>query len=155
MKSLIELLENKHLTIGSVESITGGSFAATLTDVPGASKVYKGSIISYAIEEKINLVGVKKDSIDKYGVVSKQVAEEMAINGKEKLNVDICVSFTGNAGPSTEPGGEPVGAIYAAVAFKNTVISKKFLFSGMRIEIKNNAVLALRDFIENIIFENF
>lgn len=155
MESLVKLLEKNKLTLGSVESITGGLFASSITDVPGASKVFKGSIVSYAVEEKVNIVGVDLKTIEKYGVVSKEVAEEMAKDGKEKLNVDVCVSFTGNAGPTTEPGGEPVGAVYMAIAFENKVISKKFMFNGMRIDIKKQAVLAMREFLENTILENF
>jgi len=155
MESLVKLLEKNKLTLGSVESITGGLFASSITDVPGASKVFKGSIVSYAVEEKVNIVGVNSKTIEKYGVVSKEVAEEMAKDGKEKLNVDVCVSFTGNAGPTTEPGGEPVGAVYMAIAFENKVISKKFMFNGMRIDIKKQAVLAMREFLENTILENF
>lgn len=152
MKTLVELLKEKQLTLGSVESLTGGLFANQVTDVPGASKVFKGSIVSYAVEEKINIVGVKKETIDTYSVVSKQVAEEMAICGKKKLNVDVCVAVTGNAGPTAEPGDEPVGSVYIAVAFQNKVISKHFNFQGMRIEIKNQSVLAMRELIENNIF---
>ena len=100
MIELVELLKAKHLTIGSIESMTGGLFASSITSVPGASKVFKGSVVSYSPLIKENVVGVKKETIETFGVVSKEVAYEMASKGKKLLDVDICVSITGNAGPT-------------------------------------------------------
>lgn len=151
MRELVSLLRSKDLTLGSVESMTGGAFAAALTDIPGASEIFKGSIVSYATEEKVNIVGVDSDSIKDNGVVSKRVAEEMAANGLFKLNVDICIAVTGNAGPTAEPGAEPVGSVYIAIAYENNVISKFYTFTGSRIEIKDQTVLAMRELLENTI----
>ncbi len=111
MQKLVSYLKDKNLTIGSVESMTGGLFAARITSVPGASKVFKGSIVSYSPLIKENVVGVNKETIAKYGVVSKQVAYEMAEKGRKVLDVDICVSITGNAGPTSEPGEAGVGEL--------------------------------------------
>src|SRR5574344_1623344 len=108
-KTLLERFAEKGWSLGSVESLTGGLFSASICSIPGASRVYKGSIISYANEVKENLAHVKSETIEKYGVVSKEVAEEMALGGLEALNVSVCVSFTGNAGPTAEPGEAPVG----------------------------------------------
>ena len=116
-KELVTLLEKNNLTIGSVESYTGGLFAATITGVPGASKVFPGSIVTYANEIKEKLVGVKEITIHQYGVVSKEVAQEMADGGREKLGVDICVSFTGNAGP-TALDRLPVGRVVIGISTK-------------------------------------
>ena len=104
ISEIFKKLEEKGLTFGSIESMTGGLFATTITNVSGASKVYKGSIITYTSEEKINIVGVNKETIDKETVVSSKVAQEMAMNGQKLLNVDICLSITGNAGPTVEKG---------------------------------------------------
>lgn len=106
--------ENK-LTLGSVESFTGGLFASTITDIPGASQFFKGSLVTYATEEKIKLLGIKKELVDTYGVVSSECAVAMAEHGRKKLGVDVCVSFTGNAGPSAMED-KPVGLVYIAIA---------------------------------------
>ena len=112
---VVELLKNSNLTIGSIESLTGGLFASNLTSIPGVSKVFKGSVVSYATEVKEMVVNVSKDVVTNYGVVSKECALEMALNGKKLLGVDVCVSFTGNAGPSAMENKE-VG-IYVHIPF--------------------------------------
>ncbi len=114
-KALVELLKEKKLTIGSVESFTGGLFASLITSVPGASQVYLGSMVTYATELKRSLLGIDKVFILTYGVVSQEVARAMADKGREKLGVDICVSFTGNAGPGTLDN-LPVGRVCMAIS---------------------------------------
>lgn len=155
MREVLSILRAKELTVGSVESITGGAFSDAITNIPGASEVYKGSIISYAVEEKVKLLGLERELIETHGVVSRAVSEAMAVHGRHVLNVDICVSVTGNAGPTAEPGAYPVGIVFMSIALENKVISKNYLFHGTRIEIKQQAVLALREFLENTILENF
>lgn len=99
----------KNITISSVESFTGGLFASEIVSQPGASKYFKGSLVAYSNEIKEKLgVNVKN------GVVNKEVAIEMALKGKEFFNVDYCISFTGNAGPTGSEGKE-VGLFYIAI----------------------------------------
>lgn len=145
MEKLFLAFKQKGLTLGSVESMTGGLFAAKFTEIPGVSAVFKGSLVTYSAEEKVNILGVKKETIDKFGVVSEEVAREMAELGRKKLNVDVCVSVTGNAGPTTEPGGKPVGCFYVGVASKDSTIVKEFEKNKKRNEVRNDAVLAMRD----------
>ena len=145
MKKLLEAYKEKGLTLGSVESMTGGLFSAKFTGIPGSSAVFKGSIVTYSSEEKVNIVGVKKETIDKFGVVSEEVAKEMAELGRKLLNVDVCVSVTGNAGPTTEPGGKPVGCFYVGVSSKNGTFAKHYQKSQKRNGVRNSAVLAMRD----------
>jgi len=145
MEKLLAEYKEKGLTLGSIESMTGGLFAAKFTEIPGSSAVFKGSVITYSSEEKINIVGVKKETIDKYGVVSKEVAIEMAEFGRKLLNVDVCVSVTGNAGPSVEPGGKPVGCYYVAVSSEGGTVSKEYHSTKKRNGVRNSAVLAMRD----------
>lgn len=99
----------KQKTIGSVESFTGGLFASTIISKSGASKYFKGSIVSYSSEIK-KKIGVNTSN----GVINKNVAIEMALKGKEWLDVDYCVSFTGNAGPNVMEG-KKVGIVYIAI----------------------------------------
>lgn len=145
MQKLVSYLKDKNLTIGSVESMTGGLFAARITSVPGASKVFKGSIVSYSPLIKENVVGVNKETIEKYGVVSAQVASEMATKGRKVLDVDICVSITGNAGPTSEPGEAGVGELYIGLstAAETKLIKKQF--SGDREKIREQALLAMQE----------
>lgn len=145
MEKLYNALLEKKLTLGSVESMTAGLFASEFTNVPGASKVFKGSIVSYSCLVKENVVGVKKETIEKFGVVSEEVAIEMAEKGRKLLDVDVCVSVTGNAGPTAEPGDKPVGCFYIAVATKNGTFVECKNLTGKRNDIRNGAVLAMRD----------
>ena len=138
-KDLKELLEDRHLTIGSIESFTGGEFADMMTRVPGASHVYKGSVITYWTEIKHKVLNIPQDIIDEYGVVSHEVAKEMAYRGRDLLDVDICVSFTGNAGPSAMEN-KPVGLIYIGIATKSKVKSYEYQLNGSRDEIRNQAI---------------
>ncbi len=147
MKKLLQELAEKGLTLGSIESMTGGLFAAEFTSIPGSSKVFKGSVVTYATEIKEKVVGVKTETIEKFGVVSDEVAKEMAECGRKLLNVDICVSVTGNAGPTCEPGGKPAGYFCVAVSTKTETIVKNFKINKKRNGVRNSAVLAMRDMI--------
>lgn len=130
---------NKGLTLGSVESFTGGLFAATITSKGGASKYYKGGLVTYATEEKIKLLGISEEDVKQFGVVSKEIAYGMAHFGRKVLNVDICVSFTGNAGPEAMEG-KPVGEVYIGIADKKSVEVYKLNLSGERDQIQDEAV---------------
>jgi len=147
MNELFELLNKNQLTIGSVESLTAGLFASNLASIPGASKVLKGSLVTYSSELKEKLAYVNKNDIKKHGVVSDIVAKEMAIGGLKALNVDICISCTGNAGPSTCLGDAPVGRVYIAFAYKNCLVSKELNLVGNRNDIRNQTVIEMNKLI--------
>lgn len=140
-------------TLGSVESFTGGLFAREITKVSGASHFFKGALVTYASEEKNRILGISYDVIDEYGVVSKEVAAQMASNGQKLLNVDYCVSFTGNAGP-TAMEGKPVGLIYIGIAIYDKVEVYEFHLSGDRDTIQNEGVLNALKLLEQKILEN-
>ena len=153
MKELLNILLEKGLTLGSIESMTGGFFASEITSVPGASKVYKGSLITYQVEEKIKLLKIDPKIIEEFGVVSDEVAIEMAEKGRVILNVDIAISVTGNAGPTTEPGGKPVGDVCLAIATKDETITTELILSGERNVIREKCVKEMINFLEKIINE--
>lgn len=138
-EELKQFFINRGLTLGSIESFTGGLFASEVTKVPGASNYFKGSIITYATEEKERLLGISREDVEKYGVVSKQIAEQMAVYGRDLLDVDVCVSFTGNAGPSAMEN-KPVGEIYIGIATNEKVVVLPFLLKGDRKIIQNQAI---------------
>ena len=141
-------------TLGSVESFTGGLFAETITSVPGASHFYKGGLVTYASEEKNRLLGISYDVIDQYGVVSREVAAQMAANGQKLLNVDYCVSFTGNAGPEAMEN-KPVGLIYIGVAIYDKVEVYEFNLLGDRKDIQKEGVKNALEILEKKIYENY
>ena len=153
MKELLDTLKVKHLTLGSVESMTGGLFASEFTSISGASSVFKGSLVTYMSSEKIALAHVNPLTINKYTVVSKEVAIEMAKGGKEVLDVDLCISVTGNAGPTSDIGDKPVGEIHLAIAYLNNVFTKELHLKGERNEIRHECVNEMKNFILSILKE--
>lgn len=112
---VVRILKEKGLTIASSESCTGGLFAAAITDVPGASEVLSSSYVTYSNESKKNEIGVPADTIERFGVVSKETAIAMAAGTKKRSGADIAVSITGFAGPESDPGHE-AGEAYIGYA---------------------------------------
>ncbi len=127
-----DLLKKKGLSLGVVESATGGLLSHLITGVSSSSDYYKGSITAYSNEIKIKIIRVKETTIYRYGAVSKQVAEEMAFGGKKILAVDICLSDTGIAGPGGGTPEKPVGLFYLGICYLDELYSRKLLFSGSR-----------------------
>ena len=130
------------LTMGTVESATGGRIADRITNVPGSSDYFKGSVIAYSNEAKTTLIGVKKATLKRYGAVSEQTALEMARGGRKLLNVEICVSDTGIAGPSGAAPEKPVGLFYLGLATRDESWSEKHIFPGNRSGNKQDAAEA-------------
>ena len=151
-----KLFREKGRTLGSVESFTGGSFAKEITSISGASHFFKGALVTYATEEKNRILGISYKDIDEFGVVSKEVAGQMASNGKngkKLLNVDYCVSFTGNAGPSAMED-KPVGEIHIGIAFLDTTRVYSYNLEGSRNEIQDKAINIAFELLESLILEN-
>ena len=128
------------LTIGTVESATGGRIGDKITNAPSSSDYYKGSIVAYSNEVKSRIVGVKTTTLNKHGAVSPQTAVEMAEGGKKLLKVDICVADTGIAGPTGATEGKPIGLFYISLSAKDTTIAREYRFRGSREENKQKAV---------------
>ncbi len=112
-------------TLCTAESCTGGSISGLLTSVSGSSVYFKGSIVSYANEIKINVLNVSADSIEKHGVVSEQVVEQMARNARAILDTDYAIATSGVAGPTGGSEKKPVGMVWLAVASKDEMRTKK------------------------------
>lgn len=148
-----KLFREKGLTLGSVESFTGGLFAKEITAVSGASRFYKGGLVTYATEEKARLLGISREDIEEYGVVSKEIAYQMAEKGRDLLDVDYCVSFTGNAGPEAMEG-KPVGEVYIGLATEDGVQAYVFQLNGSREDIQKEGVKNAFEIIKNKILEN-
>ncbi len=137
-----DLLRRRGLTLGVVESATGGLISHLITNVPSSSDYFKGAVTAYSNEIKIKLIGVRADTLKKYGSVSPQVAEEMASGGRKALAVDICISDTGIAGPGGAVPGKPVGLFYIGLASKDGVFNRRHEFRGSRDENKLDAARA-------------
>ena len=112
---VLGLLKEKGLTLGTAESCTGGLVAKRLTDLPGASAVFKGGVVSYTNEVKAGVLGVPQAMLDEFGAVSEPVARAMAQGARKVLGCDLAVSLTGVAGPDPDDRGNPVGLVYAAL----------------------------------------
>lgn len=133
-------------TIAIAESITGGSVCKMLTDVAGISAVFEYGIICYGDGAKHKLLKVKKKTLKKYTAVSPEVALEMAEGLKDLSNADICVSVTGEAGP-TSNSGKPVGTVYIAV----NNMAYKFDFEGDRAEIRQQSAIKVFELLQELI----
>jgi nicotinamide-nucleotide amidase len=136
------LLRQKGLTVGVVESATGGLISHLITNVPGSSDYYKGSVTAYSNEVKIKVIGVREETIVKYGAVSYQVAEEMAQGGRRVLAADICLADTGIAGPGGDTPEKPVGLFYIGLSHRAGTYSREHNFQGNREQRKRRAAEA-------------
>jgi len=145
----------KLLTIGAIESATGGRIADRITNVPGSSDYFQGSVVAYSNEVKIALLGVKKATIENDGAVSEQTALEMAQGGRELLDVDLCVSDTGIAGPSGDTPGKPVGLFYLGLAAEGESLSQKHVFQGNREKNKRDATEAALNMLKQYLLRRF
>ena len=136
------MLRQKGLTLAVVESASGGLISHRITNVAGSSDYYKGSVTAYSNEVKVEVVGVKEETIDKYGAVSHQVAEEMAQGGRKVLDADICLADTGIAGPGGATPEKPVGLFYLGLSHQGGTYSKQHNFPGDREQNKSDAAEA-------------
>ncbi len=155
LESVIQkmLIETKR-TISVAESCTGGMISAKLTNTPGSSMCFKQSVITYSNEAKIKMLGVKKETIEKFGAVSEQTANEM-LNGLLNLSgSDYAISVTGIAGPSGATKDKPVGLVYIGISYKGKNIVEKFMFNGTRQDIRERATNIALDNIRRLILKN-
>jgi nicotinamide-nucleotide amidase len=136
----VKTLLNNNITISTAESCTGGLISGFLTNVPGASRVYKGGVIVYSNEAKIKFLGVSEELLQRYGAVSYEVAYQMAINVSKKFNTNMSIAATGIAGPSGGTKEKPVGLVYIGVCVNGGSEVFKHIFSGSRKDIRERSV---------------
>jgi nicotinamide-nucleotide amidase len=134
-----KLLLKQNKTISTAESCTGGRIASLLSAVPGSSSYFKGSIVSYATEVKINVLGIPKNLIDQFSVVSAEVASAMALSAKDLLKTDYALATTGNAGPSKGDSDAEIGTVFIALATPDGVIVEEFNFGQPREKVIDRA----------------
>ena len=148
------LLTQQKKTIATAESCTGGKIAQLLTSVAGASNYFKGSIVAYSKEAKIKCLHVDADVIEKYDVVSAEVAQAMAQAIQKQLGTDYAIATTGNAGPTSEPGKAEVGNVFIALATPNGVQTEEFNFGQPREKVIDRATNKALEMVQKEILKN-
>lgn len=155
----LEVLIGKKLTslgktLATAESCTGGKIAERITANSGASVYFKGSVVSYATQAKIDVLNISEDLIDKYSVVSTQVAEAMAKSAQKLFKTDYTIATTGNAGPTKGDSNVEVGTVCIAIATPNGVFSESFNLGNHRTKVINKAVNKAFEMLQKEIFKN-
>jgi nicotinamide-nucleotide amidase len=142
-----EMLVKRNITISTAESCTGGLLAGTLINYPGISSVFMEGAITYSNEAKMKRLGVKEETLQKYGAVSQETAEEMAVGIARASGTEIGISVTGIAGPEGGTEEKPVGLVYVGLYIKGKVKVKKLNLFGDRQKIRNRTVINVLDWL--------
>lgn len=131
----------------TAESLTGGGIGAAITAIPGSSSVYKGGIISYTNGVKEQILGVRGDTLTRYGAVSQQTAREMACGVRRLLNADVAISVTGLAGPGGDEYGHTVGTVF--IGFDSDAVStvREYHFFGDRETVRDQTIRSALELI--------
>ena len=148
------LLSQHRKTLAVAESCTGGKIAQMITSVAGASNYFRGGIVSYATDTKIEILGVKSETIQRCTVVSAEVAKEMAMGVKKLMNVDYAIATTGNAGPSTGDSEAKIGTVFIALATPNEIFVEEFNFGQPREKVIDRAVNKAFEMLQKEILKN-
>ena len=144
----------KNLTVTSAESCTGGMIASSIVSISGSSAIFKSSVVTYSNDMKSKILNIPLKLITENGAVSNIIAHNMASNVLNVMNADISIAVTGIAGPSGGSIDKPVGLVYIGIGTKKNVVTKKYLFKGNRLRIRQETTLeALK--LSNEIIESF
>ncbi|MFV8325510.1 CinA family nicotinamide mononucleotide deamidase-related protein [Flavobacterium sp. ZS1P14] len=149
-----KILRKQHKTISTAESCTGGKIAEVLTSVSGSSKYFKGSVVSYATEVKINVLGIPESLIKKHSVVSSEVVSAMALSIKKMMKTDYAIATTGNAGPLKGDSDAEIGSVFIALATPSEVIVEEFNFGQPREKVIDRAVIKSLELLQKEILKN-
>lgn len=150
---VVDLLEEKEISLSVAESCTGGLLSARLIDVPGVSEVFREGFITYTNKAKRKTLNVSKQTLASYGAVSSQTAKEMALGASVNSGSDAALSITGIAGPTGETDTKPIGLVYIACYLNYNIKVEKYNFEGNRTEIRKKAVEAALDLLRRCILE--
>ncbi len=151
--AVVRLLADAGLTLACAESCTGGLLSGRIINVPGVSEVYKAGFVTYANEAKMSQLGVSKDTLDRYGAVSAETAEEMAAGAARAAGTDAALSVTGIAGPDGGTAEKPAGLVYIGCRVRENVTVRKYRFSGSRRKVRESAVAAALTLLRECILE--
>lgn len=140
-EQVVERLKELQLTVTTAESCTGGLIAARLVNVAGASQVFGRGFVTYANEAKEEELGVKHETLQQHGAVSKQTVKQMARGAAEHGKADVAIAVTGLAGPDGGTKEKPVGLVYVGIFYKDKVYWQEFHFKGNRSTIRELTVV--------------
>ena len=148
---VLDMMKKKGLTLASAESITGGMFAKMITDIPGASKVFQRGVVTYSNAAKISELDVSPETLEKYGAISAQTAEEMVRGLSLCSGASVCVSVTGNAGPDADEG-KPVGQFFVGIMYDGRVTVREFMARRKtRDDVRSLACTEMTKMVYNIL----
>ena len=153
-KAILNIMDEKGLTLSTAESCTGGYIAQLITQHAGCSSVFAGGAVAYSYELKESVLGVKADTLAKYGAVSEQTVKEMASGAITNFKTDYSVAVSGIAGPDGGTVDKPVGTVWIAVANKDRVIAKLFNFGSKRAQNIERSAIAALTMILNLLKED-
>jgi len=153
-KAILNIMDEKGLTLSTAESCTGGYIAQLITQHAGCSSVFAGGAVAYSYELKESVLGVKADTLAKYGAVSEQTVKEMASGAITNFNTDYSVAVSGIAGPDGGTVDKPVGTVWIAVANKHRVVAKLFSFGNKRAQNIERSAIAALTMILNLLKED-
>ena len=140
IEKIIKYLIENNITIATAESCTGGLIGKTITDFPGVSDIYGEGYITYSNEAKMKNLGVKKETLEAFGAVSKETAREMAEGARHRSGAKIAVSSTGIAGPGGGTPAKPVGLVYIACSTENGCSVRELRLTGSRDSVRDKTV---------------
>lgn len=140
-EQVIKRLSELKLSVTTAESCTGGLIAARLVNVPGASQVFGRGFVTYANEAKEEELGVKHETLEQYGAVSRQTAEQMAEGAAAHARTDVAIAVTGLAGPDGGTPKKPIGLVYVGIFYRDEVYWQEYHFKGSRSEIRELTVV--------------
>ena len=144
----------KKLTVTTAESCTGGMIASSIVSISGSSAIFKSSVVTYSNEMKSKILNIPLKSINENGAVSEVIAYTMAYNVLDLMNSDISIAVTGIAGPGGGSKNKPVGLVHIGIGTKQNIVTKRYLFKGNRLKVRQETTLeALK--LSNKIIETF
>lgn len=146
----LQLARENKLKIATAESCTGGLLSALFTEISGSSEVFERGFVTYSNQAKIEMLGVKKETLEKFGAVSEETAKEMAIGAIKNSQASVSVAITGIAGPDGGSNEKPVGLVFIAVSTKEKTLVRKFNFAGNRSEVRKASVIAALTMLKNL-----
>lgn len=154
-EELVQLLQKLHYHISCAESCTGGLLASSIVEVPAASSVFDMSFVTYANEAKVELVSVNPTTIEAYGVVSEEVAREMAIGCAKEAHAEVGVGISGIAGPTGATPKKPVGMVCFGFYINGKIVTKTKYFGSIgRTNVREESVRYVIDTLLNLLLEN-
>ena len=144
IKKVFEYLISNNETISFAESCSGGNLSSSISKIPGASKIFVGSIVSYSKYSKEKVLGIKRNELNAFSTVSQETTIKMAEKVKEKFNSDYSIAITGNAGPTSDSSESNVGDCFIAISYKNEIFCEKY-----------HLVMTREDFIKTVTNKSF